>query len=449
MLKAACLLAFGLCTIISALDPSAHATPWQSLVSGSGLEDSPVKGRIYTVQKGDCLYAIGESMHMPRNKLGAWVARVVRHNPYIQNPDVLFPGDRLYLPPSLVPDTYTSSRPGDAMAKRPSTSIRTGDLPAGKKVPSVPNQPSSEPGLSNKDLVIHQLTHLGFGFSQQGELIYPLGHGQWVRIHLQQTPLASSPWGSSVLFAPRAKFNDSMIESMGRAGLTVCPVPLLWTPQEVYTALEDTCRSHFMVWSSPRPLIVGLPEKMSLEIKARTILAVQDRRKFRFAVFAQTKAGSHNVSIQPPCPKVRIPHNIPGLLLGYLQNNDIQLLWSASDASKPAWAQQTIPSEENLFLPSISWKDLITQRSGPQSAPSDPDLELETAQDFNHHNPLQSQDLCLSWSTGDGLSLILRGSILSRNQKGQIKYLLPFDRADPYLVALLNLMGYNTYELLY
>ena len=434
MLKAACLLALGLCTIIGALTPSAHAAPWQSLVNGSGLVDSPVQGRIYTVQKGDCLYAIGESMHIPRNKLGAWVARVVRHNPYIQNPDVLYPGDRLYLPPSLASDTYTPSKHWDTVAKRSPAFIRSGDQPAGEKIPFAPDQPSSEPGLSNKDLVIQQLTHLGFDFSQQGELIYPLGQGQWVRIHLEQTPLASCPRGNSVLFAPRATFNDSMLQSLAQTGLNVCPVPPLWTPQEVYTALEDTFRSHFMVWSSSRPLIVGLPGKMSLEIRARTILAAQDRRNFRFAIFAQTEAGSHNV---------------PGLLLGYLQNNDIQLLWSVSGDSKPAWAQQAIPSEDNLFLPSISWTDLPSQRSGPPPPPVDPGFALEPGHDISPDNLLQSQDLCLSWSAGNGLNLVLRGSILSRNQKGQIKYLLPLDRADPYLVALLNLMGYSTYELQY
>lgn len=434
MLKAACLLALCLLTIPGPMAPSAHAAPWQSLVDGSVRKDLPVQGRIYRVQKGDCLYSIGKSMHIPRNKLGAWVSRVVRLNPDIQNPDLLYPGDQLYLPSTLVSGPYNLPKRRDTVAKRSSASNRTGGQPVGGNIHSDPDQPSSGPGWSHKDQVIHQLTHLGFDFSQQGELIYPLGHGQWVRIHLEQTPLATSPWGCLVLFASRDKFNDSMIQSMAQSGLIVCPVPLLWTPQEVYTALEDTCRSHFMVWSSSRPLIMALPGKMSLEIRARTILAVQDHRNFRFAVFAPTKAGSHN---------------IPGLLLGYLQNKDIQLLWSVSDDSRPAWAQQAVPCQENLFLPSISWTDLPSERSGPPPPPVDPGFALEPGHDISPHNLLQSQDLCLSWSTGDGLNLVLRGSILSRNQKGQIKYLLPFDRADPYLVALLNLMGYSTYELQY
>ncbi|MDZ7761904.1 MAG: LysM domain-containing protein [Desulfovermiculus sp.] len=450
MFQAVCLVLLSLLMMLGDWVLFAHAAQPHGVFPKGTETHPPPDSFVYTVHKGDCLYSILKSLHIPRNKLETWVQRIMKQNPLLQNPDLIYPGDRIYLPPNLAPNNRDPRPDPDAQSKpkymskiphtvngptptSPPIQNRISQArPAHNKGYFSPNHPPTKPGEGNKDQAIKQLSHLGLDFSRQGEIIYPLGQGQWVRIHLDPMPLASTPWGDTILFAPQTRLSEPMFQDLVQAGLNVCPVPPSWTPHLVYTALEDACRSSFMVWSTSRYLILGLPGENSIEITAPTILAVKGGQKFTFAVFAPEPANSPN---------------IPGLLLGYLKDHNIELQWSVPGAQESAWTPQSAPSRQDLWVPTRRWTDLGSwTKETKKDEPTDSKTHITSTLSYMPHKLLQKDTLRLSWTAAD-LTLILRVSLFSRRQNGRPTYFLPSDRADPYLVALLNLMGYSTYKL--
>jgi hypothetical protein len=72
---------------------------------------------------------------------------------------------------------------------------------------------------------------------------------------------------------------------------------------------------------------------------------------------------------------------------------------------------------------------------------------MHTLQSLTGQGLLQKYPLHLSWSTSSGLNIILRLSLSGHRNEHGTTYFLSYDQSDPYLVALLNLMGYTTYML--
>lgn len=360
----------------------------------------------HTVRQGEYLYAILRSFSVPEDRLGAWTRKVIALNPHIQNPDLVHPGTRLYLPQSLktrfqdrqAPDIQAkTSKPIKSRAQTITTST-TGSAQNGP-----PFQPSSLPGDGKNPspkTALNRLFRLGLRFTRHGEIIYPQGQGQWGRINLDRMPLASTPWGTSVLFVPQNLLNPSQFPDLSRDELRVCPVPPSWSPREVYAALENTCRPNFILWSAQRPFIRSLPGNSSLEIRAPSILVYQENSRPKIVVFTQADSSSTS---------------IPGLLFGYLRQQDITFVWDNDHPRPPV-----IPSRENLLTPSL-------QRQGL----------------------LDAHTLHLSWKTDHKVHITLHISLFQAKRTEETVYLLPPDQADPYLVALLNLMGYSTYRLRY
>lgn len=279
---------------------------------------------------------------------------------------------------------------------------------------------------------MYQLRRLGFRFSRQGEVIYPQGQGKWIRINLDQMPLASSPWKSRILFAPHALLDTSQIKALSQSGLQVCLVPSDWSPRDVFAALERTCRSDFMAWPPGIPLIMPLPKGHRIEIEAPAILTQKEDQKRKIAVFAQPDICSGS---------------IPGLLVGYLQQQGIQIFCFNPESGFSAWKDQHVPSGHNLYTPSLSWPEFkrSVEKSG-QALPASVSPQ-SVLQHLTEQGLLQRYPLHLSWSTPSGLNIILRVSLLGRRNTNGTTYFLPGDQIDPYLVALLNLMGYTTYTL--
>lgn len=279
---------------------------------------------------------------------------------------------------------------------------------------------------------MHQLRGLGFRFTRQGEVIYPQGQGKWIRINLDQMPLASSPWKSRILFAPHTLLDTSQIKALSQSGLLVCPVPSDWSPRDVFAALDRTCRPYFMAWSPGNPLILNLPQGHRLEIKAHTIFMLKEDNERKIAVFAQPDICSGS---------------IPGLLVGYLQQQKIKILCSTPDSGLSAWKGHNVPSGHNLYIPSLSWPDFkeYIKLSGREL--SAPISTINALQSLTEQGLLQRYPLLLSWSTPSGLNIILRLSLLGHRNTNGTTYFLPAHQTDPYLVALLNLMGYSTYKL--
>ncbi|MFO7877642.1 MAG: hypothetical protein R6U55_13770 [Desulfovermiculus sp.] len=112
-----------------------------------------------------------------------------------------------------------------------------------------------------------------------------------------------------------------------------------------------------------------------------------------------------------------------------------------------AWKDQNVPSGHNLYAPSLSWPEFkgYVEQSG-RDLPA-PISTINVLQSVTEQGLLQRYPLHLSWSTPSGLNIILRLSILGHRHTNGTTYFLPADHADPYLVALLNLMGYTTYKI--
>ncbi|MFW6326592.1 MAG: hypothetical protein ACOC0T_07530, partial [Desulfovermiculus sp.] len=291
---------------------------------------------------------------------------------------------------------------------------------------------TSTPAATNKEEVIHQLRRLGFRFSRQGEVIYPQGQGKWIRINLDQMPLAHSPWKSRILFAPHALLNAAQVKALSQSGLLVCPVPSNWSPRDVFAALDRTCRPDFMAWTPGNPLILTLPQGHRVEINAPAIFTLKEDKERKIAVFAQPDICSGS---------------IPGLLIGYLQQQRIQFFCFNPNSGFSAWKDQHVPSGHNLYTPCLSWpelKDSVEQSGQALPASISPQNALQR---LTEQGLLQRYPLHLSWGTPSGLNIILRVSLLGRRDTNKTTYFLPADETDPYLVALLNLMGYTTYNL--
>jgi LysM repeat protein len=496
MFKATCLLVLGL--TIPLFYPAQTAVASQphlvftKRINSKGSPDLFT----YTVRKGEHLYSILRSFHIPEQKLGQWARKVSELNPQIHDMDILYPGTQLALPQSLKPGPDQESacaekRPGpgpiqsiphtisapvsassllsECIPHLNASQIKTytrlfdsmnphvsnsSQLMPGEKVflpRPIQEKPrnsryetfthdlknknrafTSTPVSKNKDQVIRQLRGMGFRFSRQGELIYLQGQGKWIRLNLDQTPLASSPWKSRVLFAPQAVLDAPQAKALNESGLVICPVPSDWSPRRVFTALDRTCGPYFMAWSPENPLILTLPRDHRVEIKAHSILMLKEDKERKVAVIAQSDICSGS---------------IPGLLVGYLQQQNIKILCATPDSGFSAWKDQNVPSGHNLYTPTLTWpefKEYLGQsgRALPGSASS-----MHTLQSLTGQGLLQKYPLHLSWSTSSGLNIILRLSLSGHRNEHGTTYFLSYDQSDPYLVALLNLMGYTTYML--
>ncbi|WP_027369329.1 LysM peptidoglycan-binding domain-containing protein [Desulfovermiculus halophilus] len=449
---------------------------------------------MHTVRKGEYLYSILRSLQIPEDRLGTWARRVIALNPHLADPDVLQPGTRLYLPRSLKARTESGrdghspksgtapirSVPYTVQTPRSASSLLQDRLPAqtpaaqkryarlframnpqadegllspgqtvylprplhqtkapqstgGPEQTAATRHPGSSPpdspapGISNRELVITRLSRMDFSISREGEVIYPYGRGQWVRVHLGSTPLVTAPWGASVLLDPGSGMDAAKARALSSAGLWVCPVPSDWSPANVFSALEQTCRSGFVAWSEKSPLIISLPQGPRIEIKAPTILGVHGRAKPRFTVYAPSPAS--------------LGH-IPSLLLGYLQGQDITILPPEKAAGSPENALH-IPPREHLLTPSLSRTELVSMHQslgagGEGTAPNRPRSAGET---------LVPKSLHLSWVSPDGLEIGLYLDGYRSPLAPDSLFFLPPKQSDPYLLALLNLMGYAAYRL--
>jgi len=406
MFKATLALVLGL-FLVTISAPTARPETQPHLVFTKGQDQrKPSDCFTHTVGQGEYLYAILRSFSVPEDRLGAWTRKVMALNPHIQNPDLVHPGTRLYLPQSL--KTRFQDRQGSPKKAKTSEPIKSiahtiTTSPTGSAQNHPPFQPSSLQG-DKKDpapeTALNRLFRLGLRFTRHGEIIYPQEQGQWGRINLARMPLASTPWGTSVLFVPQTHLSPSKFPDPSQDELRVCPVPPSWSPREVYAALEKTCRPNFILWSAQRPFIRSLPGNSSLEIRAPTILVYQENSRPKIVVFTQADSSSTS---------------IPGLLFGYLRQQDITFVWDNDHPRPPV-----IPSRESLLTPSL-------QRQGL----------------------LDAHTLHLSWRADHEVQITLHVSLFQAKRMEKTVYLLPPDQADPYLVALLNLMGYSTYRLRY
>lgn len=394
----------------------------------------------HTVRQGEYLYAILRSFSVPEDRLGVWTRKVIALNPHIQNPDLVHPGTHLYLPQSLktrFQDGQTSQKepqkPGPIKKiARTITTSTTGS--AQNNAPFQPSLLQGDARNSSPETALNRLFQLGFRFTRHKEIIYPQGQGQWVRIDLDSMPLASTPWGTSVLFVPQPHLSPSKFPDPPQNDLRVCPVPPSWSPRQVYAALEKVCRPNFILWSAQRPFIRSLPGKSSLEIRAPTILVYQENSQPKIVVF--TQADSSTTSI-------------PGLLFGYLRQQDITFVWDNDNLPTTAGQPPAIPRRENLLTPTLSWTDVHDQAPKAGSQTRNLNTDRTPVQTLQGQGLLHPHTLHLSWRAAQEVKITLHITLFKARRTEETLYFLPPAQADPYLVALLNLMGYSTYRLRY
>ncbi len=438
MFKATLLLVLGLFLVTISL-PNAWPETQPHLIFTKGSDQrKPPNCFAYTVGQGEYLYAILRAFSVPEDRLGAWTSKIIALNPHIQDPDLVHPGTRLYLPQSLK-TRFQNGQASQKKSKEPGpiksiahaiTTNTTGSAQNG-----APFQPSSLQGEgmnTSPETALNRLSRLGLGFTRQGEVIYPQGQGQWVRIDLDRMPLASTPWGTSVLFVPQTQLGPSKFPDLSQDELRVCPVPPSWSPREVYAALEKACRPNFILWSAQRPFIRSLPGKSSLEIRAPTILMYQENSQPKIVVFTQTDSSSTS---------------IPGLLFGYLRQQDITFVWDKDNPRSIAGQPPPIPPRENLLTPTLSWTDVQDQVPIARNQTRNLNTDHTLGQALQEQGLLHTHTLHLSWRAAQEMKITLHITLFKAKSTEETLYLLPPAQADPYLVALLNLMGYSTYKL--
>ena len=278
-----------------------NASPAQELLS-------------YTVRPGDCLSSILHSFQIPQNRIWAMTQKVVELNPQIDDPHILFPGTTLTLPltqshsplnqnqePSpMRPEPLFASPPSPLSADKqngftappgPQSLLRTRSRPPRllHPLPELSPCPQAflQEGKPEQDSpshlpqarVLEKLKYTGLEFATGKDLLYP-GPEKWLRLDLEKTPLAMTPWGTSLLFVPKGALSSDEFFSWQKSGLSLCPIPSDWSPVQVFAALEESLSPHFMAWTPKTPMILPTPNG-SIEITSQTALVLDpggDRR---------------------------------------------------------------------------------------------------------------------------------------------------------------------------
>jgi hypothetical protein len=425
MFKATFFLVLGLYIFIICTPQLGKATQPRLVFTKGTQQNVPPDCFGHIAPKGEYLYSILQDLQVPDDQLGKGTRTVTGLNPHVNNPDVLHPGTRLYFPLALRGQDQDTGPDHDVHNQAK-------EMQSASSHAQLKNQlPETGPAeITPKRMVLNQLSKLDLNISGTGELLYPFAPGQWMRIDLDATPLADTPWGDTLLFVPPEYSAPGKSQAITDAGCILCPVPSDWAPAKVFAALETACPERFLAWSPGHPLILCLPQGHRLEIKVPTILAVRTPNKPKFFIF---------------CSSLDPVQNLPGLLLGYLQENDIQLVTpepdpgSTSIASKP-----NIPSKDNLFIPSVSWPDFVSM---VRPAASNDSKSQHISNQIPAPTLLQSENLHLSWKESDNRSITLHLSLFTDQTSGKTIYFLSPNQANPYLVALLNLIGYTTYKM--
>jgi len=411
-------------------------------------EEAPEIGSIeplpYTVSKGDHLSKIlRQKLSLPdRLIFDEYISLFKQLNPDIADINNLEVGQRITLPAPPGKSLAAAERPKPAKAVQNKPARAGQDKPKQEEPPDTTardrQEPSQEieasaPDFANKDLVQAMLKKLGFRFAPGKEMLYPFPDQGWLQINLEQMPLANAPWGDSFLFVPepvRQKIEDRDFRS---AGMQVCVVPPSWDPAETFGALEEASQRKILFWGRDRRLILNQGHGV-LEILADLL------------VIKNTGTGKQ---YYPFDLKSSDPEKPSQLLLAYLAENNIRLYeQAAGTGSRPEFISHSYPSKDSVFVPSLrrdqAWLDLRAHIGDAVDLPKPTGTDFSSLlSTFRDKGLATEKTFRFTLFDQPGCRIALRMPLYSLSLSESTLLIMSQEQANPYLVALLSLRGYD------
>jgi hypothetical protein len=385
-----------------------------------------------TIQPGDRLVSLlREKANLPDRLIFDEYLNLFRElNPGIPNINDLEVGQEVVLPLPPGQAQQVKAR----MKERAEAAAPAKAPPAAEeeRAPKEPEPPKS-PRMTNKQATLAMLKKTGFRFAPGQELLYPYARQGWLRINLEQMPLANTPWGSSIVFIPESVMPRIELKEMRAADLKVCRVNTSWDPASTFERLEDLSRRNVIFWGRGAPMILNFNDQV-LEISADIILIDSSGLERVTHLFRLNPSRSAEV---------------PPLVHGFLNNQGIEI-HTLIQASSPRFSPASFPDPSDIYVPRIPFSDPWPEIKELLRA-EDLDLSLSDTGYRSVVRALKDEGLAssatrrFSFFQSPSLSITLSLSVIELSSDEDPTFLIGPDQTDPYLVAQLNLMGYSCY----
>lgn len=387
-----------------------------------------LKTRTYQVRPGDSLVQIlSKELGLPDQLIfDQYLDLVGELNPQIQDLNRLYPGQTINLPlPQKIWEQKKSRQVLDQNeAQRPAQIAK----PQGMDARNYQFKGDHSGPDTAKQRLLSLLRVLGFQFAPGQTMFLPLPDGGWLRLNLEQSALAKTPWGSKVLFIPGQDRSELETGKLLKLDLEVCPTGN-WSLGQTLQELQRLSQRRLLLWARDKSLILTETNRV-LELKADHIVLILLGDKKEFHLF---QIDSQNAE-QPP-----------NLLLGYLQDQNIYY-HTLQSGPKPGsrFITPKHPQAKDLYLPKLNnssyWQEITSaiQNSTQVSRLSDQELSLlKTAG--------QETVLGMSWGRPPGAQISLTLNLLQITVQAKKIYVLHPQQQNPFLLALLRHDGYDCF----
>ncbi len=349
-------------------------------------------------------------------------------NPNVADIDSLEVGQEVVLP----------VQPGQegAQAKAQAGAAGQGQPPMDQatKPAQTPDEPISA-RKANKLATMAILKKVGFRFAPGQELLYPYGTQGWLRVNLEQMPLANTPWGTAVIFIPEPVMPKIDLDEMRAADLKVCRVNDSWEPASTFQSLEDLSRRKIIVWDQGSPMILNIKSQV-LELTA-DIMLIDNSGPGQV---------THLFRLNPSRPGT-----VPPLVHGFLDSLGIQV-HTLIQASATRFTPASIPDRTDIYVPTIpatnAWpeiQELLQPRDRTLSLADQNSRSV--VQTLKEHGLASRATQRFTFFQSPTLNISLSLPVIQLSTGNSTTFLIEPDQANPFLIAQLNLMGHSCYAL--
>ena len=289
--------------------------------------------------------------------------------------------------------------------------------------------------MANKLATLAILKKIGFRFAPGQELLYPYGTQGWLRVNLEQMPLANTPWGTAIIFIPESVMPKIELDEMQAADLKVCRVKGSWEPALTFHHLEDLSRRKIIVWDQNSPMILNIKSQV-LELSADIMLIDN----------AGPEQVTHLFRLNPSRPRT-----VPPLVQGFLDTLGIQV-HTLIQASASRFTPASNPDSTDIFVPRIqaskAWPEIqeLLQLRDRTLSPADQNYR-SVVQALEEQGLASRATQKFNFFQSPSLKISLSLPVIQLSTGNSPTFLIEPDQADPFLIAQLNLMGYSCYAL--
>ncbi len=400
----------------------------QPTTSPDSLDHIQLKTRTHQVRPGDSLVQIlNKELGIPgRLIFDQYLDLVSELNPQIQDLNRLYPGQTINLPqPQEIWEQQKSRQILDQnKAQRPAQAAKPQKKDAWnhqfKWDHSGPN--------TAKQRLLSLLRVLGFQFAPGQTIFLPLPDGGWLRLNLEQSALAKTPWGSKILFIPGPGPSGLETEKLLKLDLEICPTGN-WSLRQTLKELQLLSQRRLLLWAQDKSLILSETNRV-LELKADHIVLMLLGGKKEFHLFQMDSQNAEQ---------------IPNLLLGYLQEQNIyyHTLQSGSKTGS-RFITPKHPKAKDLYLPKLHnssyWQEIASAIQGSAQASKLDNQELSLLKTAG-----QETVLGMNWGRPPGAQISLDLSLLQITVRTKKIYVLHPQQQNPFLLALLRHDGYDCF----